>query len=115
MLLRKLGHDLIQIVEELQKVPLYGEEGNIARFLKVISGVTRSFYYPLTEDDAAWANARYPRRFYDDAKGEAHADMLKTYPEQWPLVLLFKDTIHRVDRLWGITEGLANRARKGTL
>ena len=78
MLLRKLGHDLIQIVEELQKVPLYGEEGNIARFLKVISGVTRSFYYPLTEDDAAWANARYPRRFYDDAKGEAHADMLKT-------------------------------------
>jgi hypothetical protein len=115
VLLRKLGHDLLQIVEELEKVLLYREEGNIARFLKVISGVTRRFYYPLTEDDAAWANARYPRRFYDDAKAEAHADQLKSYPEQWPLVLLFRDTMPRVDRLWGITEGLARRAKKGEL
>lgn len=114
-MLKNLGHDLLKIVEELKKIPLYNEEGNITRFLQVISGVIRKFYYPLTEEDAAWGNARYPRRFYDDAKAEAHADQFKSYPEQWPLVLLFKDAMPRIDQLWGITAGLAKRAKEGKL
>lgn len=84
-------------------------------FLRIVSGVTRTFYYPLTDEDAAWGHARYPRRFYDDANKVAHADQFKSYPEQWPLVVLFEDTILRIDRLWGITEGIAQRAREGKL
>jgi hypothetical protein len=45
-ILRNLGHDLLQIVEELQKVPLYQAEGNITRFLQVISGVTDTSRFP---------------------------------------------------------------------
>ena len=113
--LKGLGHDLLGLVSVLEQVPLYREEGSVSRFLKIISGVTREYYYPLTEDDAAWGHARYPRRLYDDAKKEGHADQLKRYPEQWALLLLFQDTIQRVDKLWGITEGLAKRARAGKL
>jgi hypothetical protein len=113
--LKKLGHDLLGIISELQQIKLYSEEENISDFLKIISGVTRRYYFPLTEDDKAWGHARYPRRFYDDTKADGHADGLKSYPEQWPLVLLFQDMISRVDRLWGITEGLAKRAKEGSL
>ncbi len=113
--LKLLGHDLLRIITALEQEPLYREEANVAKFLKIISGVTRTFYYPLTEEDAAWAHARYPRRFYDDTNKVAHADQFKSYPEQWTLVLLFEDTLHRVDRLWGITAGLAKRARNGNL
>ncbi|MCX6900408.1 MAG: hypothetical protein NT105_17145 [Verrucomicrobia bacterium] len=99
--LKSLGHDILRIVSALEQVQRYHEDANIACFLKIISGVTRHYYYPLTADDKAWANARYPRRFYDDKKREAHADQSKSYPEQWPLVLLFRDAISHVDRLWG--------------
>ena len=95
--------------------PLYQAQGNVVRFLKVISGVFRKDDYPVTEDDRAWAHARYPRRFYNDSKVDAGADGLKTYPEQWPLVVLFQGTFQRIDRLLGITEGLAARARRGDL
>jgi hypothetical protein len=64
--------------------PLYQAEGNVVRFLRVISGVSRKDYYPVTEDDRAWAHARYPRRFYNDSKSDAGAT--SAHPEQWPLV-----------------------------
>lgn len=113
--LKNLGHDLLDIIERLQKIPLYQEEGNISCFLRIISGVTRQHYYPLTENDSAWGHARYPRRFYNDVKEVARADQMKTYPLQWLLERLFVDTMHRVDRLWGITKGLAKRVMERRL
>ena len=45
--LKFLGHNLINIINDLRKISLYSEDKKIIQFLKIIEGIIRRNYYPL--------------------------------------------------------------------
>lgn len=114
--LKDLGHDLLHITKEVRKIPEYRNDPATERFLKRVEGVIRDHYFPLYEADKdvnQWAASRYPVRFYDDVNQRAHADAYKSYPEHKLIERLFKPMLSHVDKLWGLSSGLAaKRAKK---
>ena len=108
--LKTLGHDLFGLTETIRVIPQYQSSPQLIRFLQIVEGVTRFFYYPVWKTvDRDWASSRYPKRFYDDAQRTGAADALKNYPEHWRIVKLFEDAEAMIDHLWGLRRGLANK------
>ena len=106
--LKKLGHNLIKIINDLRTIPQYSEDKKILRFLKRIEGVIRNYYYPLYEADKSreWANSRYPKRYYNDLKYEGKADALQTFPDQSMIVRSFKEIEGYIDNKFELRRGL---------
>ena len=112
----ELGHDLLKIIDANRKIPEYERDPQSMRFLKIVEGIVRSFYFPLYQADrraSQWANSRYPKRFYDDAAKQGSADAFQSYPQQWLIIRLFQTMESRIEELWRITEGIATRTRSG--
>jgi hypothetical protein len=105
--IKNLGHDLIKIVGALRRITEY-QTASMLRFLKIVEGIVRQYYFPLYEADkrTRWADSRYPKRFYDDFAGIAHADNLHRYPQQELIVRVFKEAETEVDKLWGLRDKL---------
>ena len=109
--LKSLGHNLINIINDLRKISLYSEDKKILQFLKIIEGIIRQYYYPLYEADksSGWANSRYPKRFYNDSKFEGKADALHTFPDQSMIVKSFKEIEIYVDEKYDLRNGLIKK------
>lgn len=104
--LKKLGHNLLTTIEEVQKIPEYQDDPLISKFLKRLQALIRTDYFPLytpTSKSWTWASSRYPIRFYDDPAKEGKSDALKSYPQQWLVRRLFDPIRKQVDNLWKIT------------
>ncbi len=109
--LKNLGHNLIKIIDDLRTIPKYRGDKKILRFLKIIEGVIRMYYYPLYKADQnrEWANSRYPKGFYDDSTQEGKTDALREYPDQSMIVKLFDEIDNYIDRIWGLRKGLMKK------
>lgn len=110
--LKKLGHDLFGIIEAVREIDKYRTDAPSMRFLKIVEGIIRHSYFPLYKADKSkgrWAHARYPKRFYDDARKEGRADVLKSYPEQQFVLRLFEEMAGRIEPLWRIRRGLMSQ------
>lgn len=106
----ELGHDLLKGVAANRQIPQYQADATVMRFLKIVEGVVRRFYFPLYQADKRgnhWAHSRYPKRFYNDSSREGRADAFQSYPQQWLIVRLFEPMERHVDKLWGLRAGLA--------
>ena len=107
-----LGHDLIKIITELGHIQQYRNDLVTMRFLKMVEGVIRWYYFPLYKADkpkARWAYSRYPKRFYNDNAHTARADSLSHYPHQAMVAKLFKAAKDRVDQLWNLRNTLGSK------
>lgn len=107
---KELGHDLLKIISANRQIPQYQAAPQVMRFLKIVEGIVRQFYFPLYEADKRgnhWAHARYPKRFYKDSASEGHADAFQSYPQQWLIVKLFTPMERQVNQLWQIRAGLS--------
>lgn len=98
--LKRLSHDIVKLTEAVEAIPQYSADSEVLRFLRIIRGVFKRYYYPLYGDGVHWASARYPRKFYEDEMGRGVPDNWKEYPYQWMLVRLFKTAENRVMELW---------------
>ena len=97
----KFGHDPLRITDALRKIPQFRDDPSTMRFLKIVEGITRNFYYPLYQaDKRRWADCRYPKRFYNDVACTGYADALKRAPHQWLVAELFGRMKRDVERLW---------------
>lgn len=107
-----LGHDLIKIIGALGHIQQYGDDLATMRFLKIVEGMIRWYYFPLYKADkpkARWAYSRYPKRFYNDRARTARADTLSHYPQQTMVARLFKEEKDRVGRLWNLRDELGRK------
>ncbi len=105
--IRRYGHDLMALIRANQRVPRYRRDPAVRLFLKRLSALIRLYYYPLfVTSRAAWANSRYPKRFYNDSAGTAKADIWISLPDQRLVASLFEGMVPHLDNLWGITRGL---------
>ena len=108
--LKGLGHDLFGLIGAIRMISEYQSFPPSLRFLEIVEGVTRFFYYPVWKTaDRDWASSRYPKRFYDDAQSKGGSDALKSYPEHWLIVKLFRDAENSIDHLWGLRRGLGKQ------
>jgi len=108
--LKNLGHDLIKLISEIRSIDKYINDKESVKFLKIVEGVIRYYYYPLYAADKRsneWAHSRYPKRFYKDKTKEGKSDALQTFPQQWPVVELFRNMDKHLERLWGIRANLS--------
>lgn len=109
---KELGHDLLKIIAANRQLPKYHANADVTRFLKIVEGIVRRFYFPLYAADKQgrhWAHSRYPKRFYKDSAKEGHADSFQSYPQQWAIVQLFEPMEKYIDRLWKLRAGLVAR------
>ncbi len=95
-----LGHDLLEIIQRVEAIRVYKQDESIARFLKTLAGIIKRYYAPLFTGKKAWANARYPRRYYDDSKQISKAEAVKEFPDHILISRLFAETAERVKILW---------------
>ena len=93
-------HDLLEIIRQVKAIHVYSQDAHLSRFLKILSGVAREFYLPVTDGNWRWADERYPKRFYNDVTKIGRADAFKSYPEHWPLARLFNEAAERVEFAW---------------
>lgn len=100
--LRGLSHDLLRVIARLKRAGKYRDDAKTMQFLRRISAIIRLDYYPLHVTHGRWADARYPKRFYDDLTQEGHADALQSYPEQRVLLALFEPMERHIDQLWNL-------------
>jgi len=113
--LKKMGHDLIKLIKDIGCIKKYKDDEYSVKFLKIIEGVIRYYYYPLYAADKRsneWANSRYPKRFYKDKTKEGKSDALHTYPQQWPIVELFRNMDKHLEGLWGLKANLTRKRQK---
>lgn len=113
----ELGHDLLKGIAANRQIPRYQADRAVMRFLKIVEGIVRRFYFPLYQADKRghhWAHSRYPKRFYKDSAKEGRADALHSYSPQWAIVKLFEPMEKHVDHLWQLRAGLVAqfKARK---
>lgn len=104
--LKELGHDLLAIIEALRQIPCYRDDAYTIRFLRIVEGIIRMFYFPLYEADKRsnqWVNRRYPKHFYNDAAHWGYADVLQKYPHQSLVAKLFEQMKCHIDVLWMLT------------
>jgi hypothetical protein len=107
--LKDLGHDLLKLIAANRQIAQYPADADIMRFLKIVEGIVRQYYFPLYQADKRgnhWAHSRYPKRFYKDAAKEGRADAFHSYPQQWAIVKLFEPMEHHIDQLWQLRAGL---------
>jgi hypothetical protein len=107
--LSALSHDLLKIIEAVRQVPKYQADPTTLRFLKIVEGVIRQYYFPLYAADKHgrhWAHSRYPKRFFNDTTRDGRADAFQSYPQQSLIVKLFRPMEDHVDKLWGLRAGL---------
>jgi hypothetical protein len=111
--LKDFGHHLPNLVAALRRVKAYRTDVTCARFLSIIDGVIRRFYYPLRDADKkwGWATARYPKRFYNDGIKDGRADGLRTFPQQEYIETLFKAMERYLDMKWNLRRGLIERSK----
>jgi hypothetical protein len=106
--LKKLGHDLLAILDSVRGIPGYQRTLAIARFLDLVERVVRLYYFPPYEADrrTRWADARYPKRIYDDNAHKAAAESFQSYPHARWIEKLFEQAQRNVDDLWQLHLGL---------
>lgn len=111
--LKSLSHDLIKIIDAVRKIPKYRGDAWAIRFLKIVEGIIRRYYFPLYQADrwTRWADSRYPKRFYNDSAREARADNFKSYPQQVVVAKLFQEAEQRINRLWNLRDELSSRTK----
>lgn len=93
-------HDLMKIIEQVKAIDAYSKDVHLSHFLKILSGVVKECYLPVTDGNWSWADERYPKRFYNDTTKVGRADTLKSYPEQRPLARLFADAAEQIEFVW---------------
>lgn len=120
-IVKKHGHNLLELVAANRAVEKYKTDEACMRFLSRIDALVRSFYYPLyaADQNHGWAIARYPKRFYKDAEQSGHADGIKSYPPHAFVVRLFEEMESYLNAKWRLRLALserikAKRARKAT-
>lgn len=107
-----LGHDLIRIIDAIRNISKYRNDPPTMRFLKIVEGVVRKFYFPLYAADRRelrWAHSRYPKRFYDDRVHKGFADNLRRYPQQSMIARIFRESADRIDKIWKLRAELSAR------
>ena len=106
--LKTFSHDLIKMLDGLRGLSQYRDDAVTMRFLKIVEGVIRRYYWPLYKADRGkeWATSRYPKRFYKDSIKAGNADCLQEFPQQAVIVKLFEPMQDHCDRLWNITPRL---------
>jgi len=99
--LRNLTHDLLRIVNAIRKIPQYASSESATQFLKLVEQIIRAFYFPPYEADkrAPWADARYPKRVYDDSAQKAAAESFQSYPRAKWIEKLFEQAAYDIDHL----------------
>lgn len=112
-IMRKFGHHLRNLIKALKRIKAYRTDAVCVRFLAILDGAIRRFYFPLraAEENYGWATARYPKRFYNDAKKEGKADGLRTFPQQEHIAKLFEAMEHYLDKKWNLRRGLIERRK----
>jgi hypothetical protein len=105
-----LGHDLIKIVNEVRKIPEYAKEAASLEFLDLIERILRRYYFPPYRADrrTRWADARYPKRVYDDHARKSQAESFTSYPCANWIVRLFRKMELDVDRIWSLRASLSD-------
>lgn len=99
--LKNLGHNLITSIDAVRDIPEYQNEASIMQFLKRLEALIRTDYFPVyTSASNAWANSRYPVRFYDDSSKKGKSDTLKSYPQQRCVKRLFGPIKLKVEEIW---------------
>ena len=93
-------HDLLKLIRRVQAIEAYSKDAELLRFLKILGGVSKKFYLPMTNSQYRWADERYPKRFYKDSLKHAGADSFKSYPDHWLISRLFADAAERIEFLW---------------
>ena len=106
---RKLGHDLLRIIDLLERVPSYQHDQALSEFLMAVSSLIRRDYFPVFSADRGnkWAFARYPKRFFMETDKEAAADSYNSYSPAPFVARLFREAQERLDELWQLRASLA--------
>lgn len=103
-----LGHDLFKLLNVLRDIPQYADDAASTRFLRILESTIRYYYFPFYKADKGhrrWANARYPKRFYNDDQRVGSADAYRRYPPQDWLARLFSEMKRDAHRLWDLPGG----------
>ena len=93
-------HDLLEMIRQVGAIDAYSQDAHLSRFLRILSGVAKEFYLPVTDGNWRWADERYPKRFYNDSSKVGRADAYKSYPEHGPIARLFVDAADRIEFVW---------------
>jgi hypothetical protein len=109
--LRVLSHDLLRIIDAIEKIPQYQRSVHAMQFLKLINGIVRAFYFPPYEADKRnrWADGRYPKRVYDDSAQRGHAEGFQSFPEAKWIEKLFREMETEADRIWQLRNNLKGK------
>jgi hypothetical protein len=109
-----LGHDLIKIVEEVRKIPEYANSAAALKFLDLIERILRRYYFPPYQADKGrrWADARYPKRVYNDVTQQSQAENFQSYPPARWLAKLFREMEGNTDRIWSLQVGLSKMIKR---
>lgn len=94
------SHDLLKIIRKVEAIATYKNDAWLSRFLKVLNGCSRFYYYPAADSKQRWADERYPKRFYDDRSKTGKADAYKSFPDHWLVSRLFEEAAVRIDNIW---------------
>ena len=95
-------HDLLKLIQRVQAIEVYSKDAELLRFLKILGGVSKKFYLPVTNSQYRWADERYPKRFYKDSLRRAEADSFKSYPDHWLISRLFAEAAERLEFIWTV-------------
>jgi hypothetical protein len=111
--LKEFGHHLPNLIAALGRMKAYRTDIACVRFLAIINGVVRRFYYPLRDADKkwGWATARYPKRFYNETTKDGRSDGMRTFPQQGYIETLFKAMERHLDKKWNLRRGLIERRK----
>jgi len=93
-------HNLLEIISKVEKIDAYQRDEYVDRFLKILTGIIKSYYAPLFTKNSAWADARYPRRFYNDLKHTSKKEAFKEFPEHILISRMFTECAERIRGLW---------------
>jgi hypothetical protein len=93
-------HNLLKIISKVEEIETYQRDESVKRFLKILTGIIKTYYAPLFVNDSAWANERYPRRFYNDLKQISKKEALKEFPEYIFISRMFTENAEQIRKLW---------------
>jgi hypothetical protein len=108
-ILKGLSHDLLAILNRVRGISEYGRTYAVTRFLDLVERIVRLYYFPPYEADKGtrWADARYPKRVYDDSARKASAESFQSYPCAKWIEKLFEQAERDVDHVWQLQGGIA--------
>jgi hypothetical protein len=111
--IKKFGHHLPNLIKALKRVKAYRTDAACMRFLNILDGLVRRFYYPAhaADENHGWATARYPKRFYNDQTKQGSADGYRSFPQQALVIRLFQGMNHYLDKKWNLRHGLIERRK----